>query len=522
MMNPVGYLETCVLQCEDNLRALSRFPAECIDLIYLDPPFFSNRTYEVIWGDEAEVRSFQDRWEGGIEVYLDWMKPRLRQLFRVLKSDGSFYLHCDPHASHYLKVMCDEIFVTGGFRSEIIWKRSAAHSDTKQGRAQYGNLHDTILFYTKGAKWTWNTVYTPYDPAYIEAKYRSVEPETGRRYQLTDITGPGGAAKGNPEYEVLGVTRHWRYSRERMAELIREGRIVQTRPGAVPRYKRYLDEMPGVPLQDLWTDLDPINSRARERLGYPTQKPETLLERIIRVSSNERQIVLDPFCGCGTTVAVAQKLNRQWIGIDVSPQAVEIMKLRLHKLGARPTVYGLPTSVDSLRAYGPHDFAHWIIQRVMGEQSPRKSGDMGIDGYSFFYRHPIQIKQSERVGRKVVDEFETAVERSGDDTGYVVAFSFTRGAYEEAARARRQRGLHIVLVKVEDIVRAGDLIDSADRQGRTPDLSAFSPDLMGLFSALQKSVDERPFAKPPRPDTKPSARELFASARQSAGQLEMS
>jgi hypothetical protein len=259
------------------------------------------------------------------------------------------------------------------------------------------------LFYAKGDEWTWNPIYLPYDEAYIESKYRYVDRESGRKYRLDNLTGPGGAAKGNPEYELLGVTRHWRYSWERMQELLAEGRVIQTQPGTVPQYKRYLDEMPGVPLQDLWVDLDPINSRARERLGYPTQKPEALLERIIRSSSDRQQIVLDPFCGCGTTVAVAEQLGRQWIGIDISPRAVEIMKQRLHRLGGRPHVYGLPTTLDDLRQLGHFEFQHWIVSRVLGNPSPRRTADMGIDGYSFFERLPIQVKQSERVGRNVVD-----------------------------------------------------------------------------------------------------------------------
>jgi len=517
-VTPVAYLETGVIECADNVQALSRLPDDCIDLVYLDPPFFSNRNYEVIWGDEAEVRSFEDRWEGGINVYLDWMEPRLRQLHRVLKATGSFYLHCDPHASHYLKVLLDEVFGQPRFRSEIIWKRSTAHSDTKQGRSQLGSIHDSILFYTKGDEWTWNPSFTPYDEAYVESKYRHVEPETGRRYRLDNLTGPGGASKGNPEYEVMGVRRHWRYSQARMAELIAAGRIVQTKPGTVPQFKRYLDEMPGVPLQDVWTDLAPINSRARERLGYPTQKPEALLERIIRLSSNPGQIVLDPFCGCGTTIAVAQKLGRQWIGFDISQQAIEINKLRLNKLGAAPKTLGLATSVDDLRKLGPFEFQHWIIQRVLGTPSPRNVSDMGIDGYSFFEQLPIQVKQSEHVGRNVIDNFETAVERAGKHRGYIVAFSFTKGAREEVARAKREGRPEIVLVTVADLVRVGDLIDSADRDGRPPRLDSVTPDLMGLFSALQQPVQLRPFYPAPPRDSKPSASQLIESARERRGQ----
>jgi hypothetical protein len=223
--------------------------------------------------------------------------------------------------------------------------------------------------------------------------------------------------------------------------------------------------------------------------------------------------VLDPFCGCGTTVAAAQQLQRQWIGIDISPQAVEIIKQRVNKLGVAPTVHGLPTNVGDLKKLGPFDFQHWIIQRVIGNPSPRRTADMGIDGYSFFERLPIQVKQRERVGRNDVDNFETAIERDGKQKGFMVAFSFTRGAYEETARARRSRGIEVVLVKVEDVVRVGDLIDSADREGRPPDLSRVAPDLMGLFSALQRPVAARPFDPAPSGTSKPSADDLIASAR---------
>ena len=254
-------------------------------------------------------------------AYLVMMAPRLVELHRVLKPTGSLYLHCDPTVGHYLKILLDSVFGKEQFRSEISWKRTGAHSDTKQGRKQHGRVHDLIFFYSKGNSWTWNPLYTEYDQDYIDQFYRHVEPETGRRYRLDNLTGPGGADKGK-SYEVLGVTRYWRYSQERMAELIGQGRIVQSRPGAVPAYKRYLDEMPGIPLQDFWTDIKPIGSRARERLGYPTQKPQALLERIIQSSSNPGDVVLDPFCGCGTAVAAAQQLNRRWLGIDVTHLAV--------------------------------------------------------------------------------------------------------------------------------------------------------------------------------------------------------
>jgi DNA modification methylase len=516
-MSPKMYreIETGVLYKGDNLRRLAQFPDNCIDLIYLDPPFFSNRNYEVIWGEEAEIRSFVDRWQGGIKHYTDWMKNRLVEMHRILKETGSLYLHCDPTASHYLKVMLDQIFERspGGFRSEIIWKRSSAHNDTKQGRRLHGHIHDVILFYTKGEEWTWNPLYTAYDQDYVEKFYKHLEPGTNRLYTLSDITGPGGASKGNPSYAVMGVTRYWRYSKERMQELIDEGRIVQSKPGTVPRQKRYLDEMPGVPLQDVWTDLKPA-LRGSERVGYPTQKPESLLERIIESSTDPGQIVLDPFCGCGTTIAVAQQLRREWIGIDVSQKAVSIMKTRVDKLGANAKVVGLPKSLADLKELGHFEFENWVVDRVGGQRSAKKSRDMGIDGWSFFERLPIQAKQHRKpVGREYVDKFETAVERSGKHMGYLVAFDFTKDAYEEAARSREVGRNAVTLVRVEDVLTFAELIEDAEQEKRILDLSSASPDLMSLFSIATAEARDKKQKRGVEKHPVPSKNELEKSVR---------
>ncbi len=347
----------------DNLDILRGMNSECVDLIYLDPPFNSNRNYAAPIGSQAAGAAFKDTWTlsdldvawmgliaderpavanllhtaklthgKGMQSYLTMMAVRLLEMRRVLKPTGSIYLHCDPTASHYLKMLMDTVFGADSFRSDISWKRTSAHSDTRQGRKQHGRVHDVLLFYSGSPQgWTWNPLYTDYDPKYVRSSYRHVEPDTGRRYRLDNLTGPGGEAKGNPEYEVMGVTRHWRYSQERMAELIAQGRVVQTREGGVPAYKRYLDEMPGVPLQDVWTDLPPIGSRAKERVGYPTQKPLALLERIIKASSNEGDVVLDPFCGCATACVAADRLGRKWVGIDISSKAVELVNSRLRQ-----------------------------------------------------------------------------------------------------------------------------------------------------------------------------------------------
>jgi len=424
----------------DNLDILRRYiKDETVDLVYLDPPFKSNQDYNVLFAEKdgtraaAQIKAFEDTWQWDTEAarayheivetgpervskvmqafwtflgqsdmmaYLAMMAPRLVELHRVMKVTGSIYLHCDPTASHYLKLLMDAIFRPDHFRTEIIWKRSSAHSDAKQGRVQHGRIHDVILFYTKSDQWMWHQLYGPYDQEYTDQFYRHVEPGTGRRYRLGDLTGPGGAAKGNPSYEVMGVTRYWRYTREKMQGLIDEGRVVQTRPGAVPAYKRYLDEMPGVPIQDLWTDIGPVASQAQERLGYPTQKPEALLERIIASSSSQGDLVLDPFCGCGTAVAVAQRLKREWIGIDVTHLAIGLIRRRLFDAfgsAVQFEIKGEPVSLpdaEKLAREEPYQFQAWALGLIGARQAElRKGADKGIDGRLYFHDEPKTTQQ---------------------------------------------------------------------------------------------------------------------------------
>ena len=397
------------------------------------------------------MRSFLG--QNDMMAYLTMMAQRMIELHRVLKPTGSIYLHCDPTASHYLKLLMDAVFGPTNFRSEITWKRTSAHSDTKQGRRQHGRIHDILLFYTKSDEWQWNPVFAAYDESYVEAFYKHIEPETGRRYRLGDLTGPGGAAKGNPEYEVMGVMRYWRYSREHMDELIRLGRVVQTRPGAVPAYKRYLDEMPGVPLQDLWTDIGPVGAQARERLGYPTQKPESLLERIIQASSNEGDVVLDPFCGCGTAVAVAERLKRRWIGIDITHLAISLMKSRLHDtFGTQLSPYdvvGAPQDVESARALaaesqhdGRYQFEYWALGLVDARpgNNRRKGADAGVDGYINFFDDDsgkaktvlVQVK-SGHVQRNIIATLKGDMEREKAELGLLVTLEPPTGPMEQEA-----------------------------------------------------------------------------------------
>jgi len=411
----------------DNLRILREQVAdESVDLVYLDPPFNSNANYNVLFKEKsgqhshAQITAFEDTWEWGAEAeetyyetvmkggrlaeflqafravigqsdmmaYLVMMAPRLKELHRVLKPTGSIYLHCDPTASHYLKLLMDAIFGPENYESEITWRRTTAHSDAKQGRKGFGNINDILLFYAKSDRFTFNFQFGSYSQEYLK-KYSYVDAD-GRRYRLDNLTGPGGAAKGNPAYEVMGVTRFWRYSKINMEELITQGRIIQTKPGTVPQYKRYLDEMSGVPVQNLWDDIFPINSQAQERLGYPTQKPEALLERIIKASSNEGDVILDPFCGCGTSISVAERLHRKWIGIDITHLAITLIRHRLFdhfKSDLAPyEVLGDPkdlASAQALAAVDRYQFQWWaagLVEAFPAQDKRKKGADSGIDG----------------------------------------------------------------------------------------------------------------------------------------------
>jgi len=450
----ITYFRPNTIYCGDCAEVLQRFPEGCVDLIYADPPFFSNEAYEVLWGNGYELRAFEDRWKGGIQNYIAWMEPKLRECHRVLKKTGSMYLHCDWHAGHYLKVLMDRIF---GDRlvNDIIWKRTTAH--TGEGEIQkYGTVHDNILFYTKTERYTFNPQYTPHDEAYVKKFYRNVDKD-GRRWMSDNITGSG-VRRGETGKPWRGINptargRHWMVAPAKLEELNKQGRIIfPSRPGGMPRYKRYLDEMRGLLLQDIWIDIPPIQAHSKERLGYPTQKPEKLLERIVTASSNATDVVLDPFCGCGTTLVVAQRLGRRWIGIDVSPTACKLMGDRLRKMHAQYNIVGLPKTVEELRALQPFEFQNWVFEKLHGRINPKKVGDMGIDGWVEL-DVPLQVKQSDGVGRNVIDNFETAIQRSGKKRGVIVAFSFGSGAYEEVARARNEMGLDIKLKTVDEILR---------------------------------------------------------------------
>jgi len=421
----VGKEESNKLYYGDNLDIMRRYiPDESVDLIYLDPPFNSNATYNVLYAEHngsrasSQIKAFEDTWSWGREAeesyadlvtradrvadvmqafrtflgpcdmlaYLAMMAPRLQEMRRVLKATGSIYLHCDPTASHYLKMLMDAVFGPENYRNEIVWRRShpKGHASTR-----FARNHDVILAFAKeSGKATWNPQYLPHDPSTVESQYGLID-ENGRHYQLTSLLNPN-PDRPNLTYEYKGVVKVWRWTKDRMLTAENEGRIVVPKGGkGIPRYKRYLDEQEGIPVSDFWDDVD--YAAGRERLGYPTQKPEALLERIIKASSNECDLVLDPFCGCGTAVIVAQRLKRRWIGIDITHLAINLIKVRLRDAfddAVQYEVIGEPTSVPDAAALAesdPYQFQWWALGLVGARPVEQKKGaDKGIDGKIVF------------------------------------------------------------------------------------------------------------------------------------------
>ena len=472
----------------DNLQVLREsINSESVDLVYLDPPFNSNADYNVIFGGrksgdappQAQITAFEDTWHwsdesartlqalydvngdlaelldllvrrlghNDLSAYLVMMAIRLVELHRVLKPTGSLYLHCDPTASHYLKIILDAIFGLQKYKNEIIWKRTGAHSDSKT----CGNNHDVLLLYSKSNKFLWNKQYQPYDESYIKSHYRRVDSE-GRIYRTDNLTAMG-LSGGGYTYEWNGVTKLWRLPEERMKELHDKGRVHYTKSGTAELI-RYLDEMLGLPLQDVWDDIPPINSQAKERLGYPTQKPLALLERILQASSNEDDIVLDPFCGCGTALHAAQKLNRNWIGIDITHLAISLIEIRL--ISAFPQiefeVFGTPkdfASAQDLARRDKYQFQWWAcsLVKVPPYQGKKKGADGGIDGLRYISdldenkrdikrKIIVSVKGGDNVSVSMVRDLIGTMSSNKADLGFFVTLAEpTKAMITEATKA---------------------------------------------------------------------------------------
>lgn len=477
----------------DNLEVLrdrDNFPNDFVDLIYLDPPFNSNANYNMLFKEasgqnsEAQIEAFEDTWQwvsgltdsvyreltrdadyidlgnligafekflgkGALMAYLVMMAVRLKELHRVLKPTGSLYLHCDPTASHYIKLILDAVFGFENYRNELIWKRINSKGNTFNN---FPKNHDVIFRYSKTDKWIWCSQYTAHDPEYIKNFYKFKD-ESGRIYRLDNLLNPN-KDRPNLTYEFLGVTRVWRWTKERMEQAYKDGIVIQTKPGNVPMMKRYLDEQEGNPVDDIWTDIQFVQAFSSERLGYPTQKPEALLERIIKASSNEGDLILDPFCGCGTTIAVAERLKRRWIGIDITWLSVDLMERRLKdtfKSELAPyTVEGTPKDVASainLADRDKYQFQWWSVTMIGARpyQGKKKGSDTGIDGVMYFEddmrtgkqeKIMVQVKAGKHVASPHIRDLIGVLDREKAAIGvYISIEKPTRDMEVEARKA---------------------------------------------------------------------------------------
>jgi adenine-specific DNA-methyltransferase len=356
------FLKTCYLNKDPLIKDKVKGK---VKLIYIDPPFATKADFNSNDG----IRSYSDKVESA--EYLEALRERLIYLREFITKDGSIFIHLDWHQVHYMKTILDEIFGYENFVNEIIWKRTFAHGDVGQGAQHLGRLHDTILFYRKTDSVDINNVFVPYEKEYVEKHFNKID-HNGRRYQSVSLTAPGGASKGNPYYEFLGINRYWQYSKENMNKLLNQGKIIQTKEGNVPRKKMYLDESLGIPLQDLWLDINPIQGGSLENLQYPTQKPEALLERILKISTKKGDLIVDLFAGSGTTGAVAEKLGRRWIMCDFGKHAIYTMQKRIWQIGESKKLgsdtkknekFVLPPKPFAIVSAGAYDFSKIIDLR---------------------------------------------------------------------------------------------------------------------------------------------------------------
>lgn len=533
----------------DNLPILRQWiDDESIDLIYLDPPFNSNRSYNILFKDEsgeeseAQLTAFDDSWHWGpaaeetfheivrgapprvIEMiaalrnfigsnqmmaYLVMMTARLVELHRVLKPTGSLYLHCDPTASHYLKIILDTIFGFEFFQNEIIWKRTSAHNDPKK----YGNIHDVLLFYSKGKSFTWNPQYTAYSKEYLASEWRELP--DGRRYKCENMLDPQGKME---EFDFMGTRARWRTNYDGMLALWEmpqtvvpgsHGRIKLGKDGNPIKRCRiiFLDEMKGVPLQSIWDDVHSLRGGAAERLGYPTQKPQALLERVILSSSSEGELILDPFCGCGTAIAAAQALDRRWIGIDVTHLAISLQKYRLQDsfdlLPRRDyQIVGEPedlAAAEQLARDDPYQFQWWALSLIRakplggaeGARAGRKGADRGVDGIINFVEGAGDVKKivvqvkGGKVSSRDIRDLKGAVDRDGAAIGlFLTLANPTRDMVDEAVEggfySSKLWGKDYPKIQIRTIEQ---LLD-----GRAPEI----PPTHGTFKRAERVTGSKP------------------------------
>lgn len=503
----------------DNLDVLrNHVKDESVDLIYLDPPFNSNATYNVLFKEsggnpsDAQAEAFRDTWGWGenaataydevirtgghtaellrafrswlgdssLLAYLAMMTVRLGELERVLKPTGSIFLHCDPTASHYLKLLLDSIFKHDAFRNEIIWKRKAGRGETNKTAFRFGVSHDVLLFYASSRSAVFHRQYRPNNPAYIASKFVHVD-DSGRRFRLDNLTSP--SLRPNLKYEYKGFQppeKGWAVSRETMESMDAEGRVFFPKdPTKRLQRKRFLDELEGETVDTLWDDISPINSQAQERLGYPTQKPIALLERVIKAASNPGDVVLDPFCGCGTTVEAAERLGRHWLGIDVTHYAITLIEQRLRKLheASAYKVHGRPADLSGARDLARRDKYQfqWWAAWLLGAQTydSKKGADRGIDGNIYFSNGPyghgriiISVKGGDYLSPTMVRELNGVVQRERAQMGVLITLADpTRSMVADAAGAGFvEQSAHGRLPRIQ-IATIRDLLD-----GRLPKL----------------------------------------------------
>jgi DNA modification methylase len=515
----------------DNLDILrEHVKDETVDLVYLDPPFNSKRDYSVLFKtpkgheSDAQITAFEDSWHWGEQAerefndlvhskntqvsemmqalrnflgendmmaYLTMMANRLLELHRVLKPTGSLYLHCDPTASHYLKIVLDGVFGVANFRNEIIWKRQSAHSDA---RYKFSDVADIILFYCKSSAAYFHPQYALHDPSYVEKFYRFDDSDGRGAFRLGDMASPN--PRPNMMYEWLGFAypaKGWRYQRETMQKLHDEGRVnyPKRKDGSFdftkrPSLKRYLREQEGSIVTNIWSDINSLHSAADEKLGYPTQKPLALLERIIKASSNDGDVVLDPFCGCGTAVHAAQKLNRHWMGIDITHLAISLIEKRLKDAfpGIKFEIEGTPKDADGARNLAERDkyqFQWWACSLVNAApyQGKKKGADSGIDGLIFFHDDKlgakkiiVSVKGGENVNVAMVRDLAHVIDREKASFGFFVTLAqptgpmkqeaVTAGYYDQARFSTEYPKLQILTIE--------GLMSGSERP-RYPDLS---------------------------------------------------